>query len=179
MPRFVAFLRAVNVGGRIVTMDELRGVFETAGLAEVETFIASGNVIFSTATRSAAALEPRIEAHLAKALGYEVPALIRTTAEVAAAAAHTPFPPSAVAGAGAFVAAFLRRPLDAAGRTGLAALASPHDRFAGHGREVYWLSTLKQSESKLTLTKFERAVGCTATMRAMSSLGKLAAKHCI
>ncbi len=46
MPRYVAFLRAVNVGGRIVKMDELRRLFAGAGFADVETFIASGNVIF-------------------------------------------------------------------------------------------------------------------------------------
>jgi uncharacterized protein (DUF1697 family) len=42
MVRYVAFLRAVNVGGRIVKMDELRGLFAEVGLSEVETFIASG-----------------------------------------------------------------------------------------------------------------------------------------
>ena len=57
------------------------------------------------------------------------------------------------------MAAFLRGPLDAAGKRGLGGLASPLDRFALHGREVYWLSTPKQSETKLTLVKFERAVG--------------------
>jgi uncharacterized protein (DUF1697 family) len=176
--RYVAFLRAVNVGGRIVKMDELRGLFEEAGLSEVETFIASGNVVFSSSTRATAPLEQKVEAHLKRALGYDVPALIRTSAEVAAAAARVPFPEKDIAAAGAFLAAFLRGPLDAAGKRGLAGLESPIDRFALHGREVYWLSTPKQSETNLTLVKFERAVGCAATMRAMTSLRKLAAKHC-
>ncbi len=178
MARFVAFLRAVNVGGRIVKMGELRGLFEEAGLSEVETFIASGNVVFSANVKATAPLEQRLEGHLKKALGYDVPTLIRTTAEVASTAARAPFPAEDVATAGAFVAAFLRGPLDAAGKRGLGGLASPLDRFALHGREVYWLSTPKQSETKLTLVKFERAVGRAATMRAMTSLRKLAAKHC-
>ncbi|MEZ5421150.1 MAG: DUF1697 domain-containing protein [Vicinamibacterales bacterium] len=174
MPRFVAFLRAVNVGGRVVSMDELRRHFGAAGLSEVETFIASGNVIFSSKA-TPAAIERKVEAHLAGALGYDVPAFVRTTAEVAAAAARTPFAAGEVASAGAFVVAFLRQPPDAAG---LARLESPLDRFAVHGREVYWLSAAKQSQSTLTLVKFERAVGCAATMRSMTSLGKLAVKHC-
>lgn len=178
MARYVAFLRAVNVGGRIVKMDELRGLFAEAGLSEVETFIASGNVIFSTSAKATPALEQKIEAHLKKALGYDVPALVRTTAEVAEAAARAPFPDQEVEAAGAFVAAFLRDRLDSAGKKGLAGLASPLDRFALHGREVYWLSTPRQGESTLTLVKFERAVGRAATMRAMTSLRKLAAKHC-
>ena len=48
MPRFIAFLRAINVGGHNVTMKELRGLFEALGLKSVETFIASGNVIFES-----------------------------------------------------------------------------------------------------------------------------------
>ena len=59
MPRYVAFLRAVNVGGRLVKMDELRGLFGEAGLRDVETFIASGNVIFSTTATATAALEQK------------------------------------------------------------------------------------------------------------------------
>ena len=178
MPRYVAFLRAVNVGGRIVKMDELRGLFTEAGLSEVESFIASGNIIFSATARATAPIEQRVEAHLKRALGYDVPTLVRSTAEVATAAARAPFPDEDVAKAGAFVAAFLRAPLDAAGTQGLSGLASPLDRFALHGREVYWLSTPRQSETTLTLAKFERAVGRIATMRAMTSLKKLAAKHC-
>jgi len=54
VPRCIAFLRAVNVGGRIVKMDALRGHFEAAGFTSAETFIASGNVIFdATVSRPA------------------------------------------------------------------------------------------------------------------------------
>lgn len=180
MARYVAFLRAVNVGGRLVKMDELRRLFTEVGLSEVETFIASGNVIFSTNAKDPAAVERKIEVHLKKALGYDVPTLIRTTAEVAAAAAHRPFTETEVAEAGgAHIVAFLRGPLDAAGRRGLATLQSDIDRFVSRGREVYWLSTISQGASKMTLVKFERAIGQPATMRSMVSAGKLAAKHCL
>lgn len=178
MPRYVAFLRAVNVGGRIVKMDQLRRVFEAAGLDDVETFIASGNVVFSTRSTATAKVESMLEAALRTALGYDVPVLVRSTAEVAAAAAHRAFPEADIAAAGAHVVAFLRGPLDAAGKKGLAALGSAADRFVAHGREVYWLSTVGQGESKMTLVKFEKAVGQPATMRSMTSAGKLAAKHC-
>ena len=177
MPRYIAFLRAVNVGGRIVKMDELRGHFADAGFRDVETFIASGNVIFSSSARNTFAAEQVIEKHLRKTLGYDVATFIRTPAEVAEAAAHQPYPEKDVAGAGAYVAAFVKGPLDAAGKTGLAALASDQDRFVANGSVVYWLSVPRQSETKLTLVKFERAVGGPATMRAMTSLKKLAAKH--
>src|SRR5690606_25392659 len=67
----VALLRAINVGGRTVKMDALRTICEEMGLTKVETFIASGNVIFESRA-GAAVLEKKIEAHLRKVLGYEV-----------------------------------------------------------------------------------------------------------
>ena len=69
--RYVAFLRAINVGGHTVKMDALRRHFEDMGAANVETFIASGNVIFDSAD-AADRLERRLEAGLEKALKFPV-----------------------------------------------------------------------------------------------------------
>ena len=63
--QYVAFLRAVNVGGRVVKMTELKKIFEGAGLEDVSTFIASGNVIFASA-KPPQKLEPQIQAALQK-----------------------------------------------------------------------------------------------------------------
>ena len=62
--RYVAFLRAINVGGHTVKMERLRELFAELGLANVETFIASGNVIFDAPSGDAGALERQIEQHL-------------------------------------------------------------------------------------------------------------------
>ena len=66
--RYVAFLRAINVGGRVGKMAALKGLFERLKLADVETFIASGNVIFTSAS-DAQRLERLIEGALEKVLG--------------------------------------------------------------------------------------------------------------
>ena len=64
MPRVIAFLRAINVGGRTVKMDRLRGLFADAGFRNVETFIASANVIFDSPGKTTAGIERKIEAGL-------------------------------------------------------------------------------------------------------------------
>ena len=51
MPKYVALLRAINVGGHTVKMDHLRSLFEAIGFSNVETFIASGNVIFDSRSK--------------------------------------------------------------------------------------------------------------------------------
>ncbi len=72
MTRYFAFLRAINVGGHVVKVDRLRQIFESLGVSSVETFIASGNVIFESTSKSVRILEKRIESGLREALGYEV-----------------------------------------------------------------------------------------------------------
>ncbi|MFB7663397.1 DUF1697 domain-containing protein [Kitasatospora sp. NPDC056138] len=88
---YIAFLRAINVGGRTVTMERLRGHFTELGLREVRSYIQSGNVFFSTEEGDRAALTARIEQHLAAALGYQVPVMLRTVDEVAELVAADPF----------------------------------------------------------------------------------------
>ena len=169
----------MNVGGRIVKMDALRGHFEAAGFTSVETFIASGNVIFDTKAKAGPALEARIEAALKKALGYDVPAFVRPLVEVVVAAERKVFPDTAVATAGALLVGFLRAPLDAAAQARLAALNSDLHHFKAAGAEVYWLLHMKQSGSKITPGQIERALGGPTTMRSIVSLRKLVAKHCV
>jgi uncharacterized protein (DUF1697 family) len=178
MPRYVAFLRAVNVGGRIVKMDVLRGRFEAAGFANVETFIASGNVIFDTRAKVGPVLEAKIEAALKNALGYDVPTFVRSLEDVVTAAERVPFPEKDVATAGALLVGLLKPPVDPAAQKRLDALDPSQHMFKIVGSELYWLCKVKQSETKLTPGQIERALGGPTTMRSMTSIGKLAARHC-
>jgi uncharacterized protein (DUF1697 family) len=91
MPKFVAFLRAINVGNHTVKMDQLGSLFEELGFANVETFIASGNVIFDSKATNIKSLERKIDKHLEKSLGYEVTTFIRSVAEIAEIARYEPF----------------------------------------------------------------------------------------
>ena len=82
MPRYAAFLRAINVGGRVVKMEALRRFFESLDFANVETVIASGNVLFDASSKSEKALEKKIQDHLHTKLGYEVATFVRSPAEM-------------------------------------------------------------------------------------------------
>jgi uncharacterized protein (DUF1697 family) len=74
----VALLRGINVGGKNkVDMQELKSVFERAGMTSVRTYISSGNVIFSTRARSRARLQARLEAAIADHFGFPVKVLLR------------------------------------------------------------------------------------------------------
>lgn len=88
---YIAFLRAINVGGHVVKMDRLRALFSELGLENVRTYIQSGNVFFETTETDRSALIARIEQHLFQALGYEVATCLRTVPEVEHALCLDPF----------------------------------------------------------------------------------------
>jgi uncharacterized protein (DUF1697 family) len=177
MPRCIAFLRAVNVTGRFIKMEALRAEFEALGLARVETFIASGNVIFETRARNLAALERKVESHLASAFGFEIHTFIRTATELAAIANREAFDADSVAGAATFVVGFLGVVPDSAARQAIAAFETAHDRFHVHGRELFWLSRHKQSEATFSNAVLERALRTRTTFRGIETLRKLSAKY--
>ena len=75
---YVALLRGINVGGKNkVDMKQLKAAFEEAGMASVRTYINSGNVIFSSASRSRARLAEQLEDAIAGAFGFRVEVLVR------------------------------------------------------------------------------------------------------
>ena len=75
---YVALLRGINVGGsNKVEMKKLKAVFETAGMADVRTYINSGNVIFETKRRDRHGLVRDIEVAIGKRFGFHVKVLLR------------------------------------------------------------------------------------------------------
>ena len=156
-------------------MERLRTLFGSMNLSEVATVIASGNVLFSSRAQDRARLERRIETGLRDALGYEVATFLRSAEELAAIAAHRPFPGEEPLPAGHSISVvFLKRPPDAAARTKLLALATPTDGFTVLGAEAYWLRRGRISESKVTTARLERAAGGPVTARNVTTVRKLA-----
>ncbi len=177
MPRYIAFLRGINLGRRRIKMDDLRTHFCALGFTDVETFIASGNVLFDSPARSDAKLAAIIAAHLKETLGYEVDTFVRTRAELAAIAAFRPFaaadmdPPENTVHCG-----FLAAPLSVPQAQALTACHSDVDAFRVHGREYYWLCRrIKTHESKIWTSPALKAVKLpTSSMRNLTTIRKLA-----
>ena len=173
MTRFVAFLGGINVGGHRVTMDRLRGEFVDLGLDDVATFIASGNVIFSSAG-SGAGIEKRVEEHLADQLGWPVPTFVRRAAEVLAIvefAASKPF--GKIPDGHTHMVALTQAAIDASRKAEIAKHSTAHDRFHVHGREVHWLIGGNMSDSPITLPMLAKLIGRNTT-RNITSLTRLA-----
>ena len=95
MAAFIALLRAVNVGGTgKLPMSELKAMCEELGFGSVRTYIASGNVVF-TSRKSEAAIKTALEKRLEPYAGKPVGVLVRSAAEMAQVLADNPFPKAA------------------------------------------------------------------------------------
>ncbi len=178
MPKYVAFLRAVNVGGHIVKMDHLRRLFVALGFSNVETFIASGNVIFDSTSKSTKTLERKIESLLGETFGYRVATFIRSTSELANIAEYKPFDASELNGDGnTLYIAFTADEPSTESKRKLLAFMTEVDAFQVYGREVYWLSRKKISESKFSGAQLERTLGMQATVRNANTVKRIAFKY--
>jgi uncharacterized protein (DUF1697 family) len=176
--RYVALLRAINVGGRNVKMDRLRKLFEALGYSNVETFIASGNVIFDAPAQDARTLEKTIEDHLRESLGYKVATFVRSASELANIARFRAFPTSDLDAEGASLyIAFLPAPPSTEAEQKLMALRSEVDDLRIHGREVYWLCRKTISKSSFSGALLEKTMAMPATMRNATTVKRMAAKY--
>ncbi len=173
MPRYVAFLRAINVGGHVVTMDRLRKLFEDVGAEDVETVIASGNVLFSSPSKSENVLAAKLERRLEGALGYEVATFLRTPPEIEAVAGRRAFED---AERHKLYVGFLREAPGRAGIRALGACANAVDAFRVVGREVYWLCRTSFSQSDFSGNRLEKTLGAATTLRNITTVRRIAAK---
>jgi len=174
MPKYVAFLRAVNVGGHIVKMSHLRELFERLRFSNVETFIASGNVIFDSGSKNPRALEKQIETLLQQTFGYAVVTFVRSVSEIAAI---NQLIPSKLDGGNTLYIAFTKAEPGAEAKRKLLPFKSDVEDFQITGREVYWFSRTTFRESKFSGAQLERILGMPATIRNANTVKRLAAKY--
>lgn len=83
MIRYIALLRGINVSGqKIIKMERLKEIFESMKFKNVRTYIQSGNVLFDSTELNSETLINKIESHIKKSLGYEVPTVVRSVSEI-------------------------------------------------------------------------------------------------
>jgi len=172
--RYAAFLAGINLGRRRVQMEDLRRHFETAGLEGVRTFIASGNVVFDGPVADRAALEARLEAHLATELGFATDTFVRSFEELSHIVHHPSVARLRGEGFTPHVL-LLRIPASQRDLVALSHLESPVDRFHTAGPDILWFRHGKLSQAPFPLRKLDAALhrGRRRTQRTLETLEKL------
>jgi uncharacterized protein (DUF1697 family) len=173
VPRYVALLRSVNIGGYgRMAMHDLRETFGSLGYDGIVTYIQSGNVLFSTSTKSEGAIAEAIEQRIAHDFGDSPAVLIRTVTDLRRIGSKSPF-----AKKGADPARHHVTFLDAAPtKATLKALQLPpsgKDELVVDGREVYVHTPNGYADTKYTGTFIERRLGVVSTTRNWNTVTKL------
>jgi uncharacterized protein (DUF1697 family) len=174
MSTYIAFLRAVNVGGRSVPMGTLRDCLTSAGFTDVETYIQSGNVRVGSRARSGAKVEEKLEKVMAEALGFDVPAIVRIPRELVATVESAP--PSPLGDEARHYLAFLRSEPSAAAAKDLNGWDEDGERLTLVGRDLHLWFTKPSHEAKATNARLEKIAGTAATSRGWKVVSALAAK---
>jgi uncharacterized protein (DUF1697 family) len=172
MTVYVAMLRGINVSGRNkLSMEALRGMVTAAGGRDVQTYIQSGNAVF-TSGKSPSVLAQALESSLESTLGNKVPVLVRTKEELEAVTRSNPFVKRGEDVKTLHVTFMGARP----GADAVAAVSgkrSDADELRVIGREVYLHCPDGYGTTKLTNAFFEKKLGSEATTRNWTTVTKL------
>ncbi len=174
MNKYVAFLRAINVGGNtIIKMADLKQIFESLGLENVQTYIQSGNVIFESDEEDSTSLEKQIERQIETATGHKTQLFVRTFREIQSIASKSPF--TAEANETVHITFLHARP-DGKPQQAILSYKSDADDFAVKGREVY---NLRHDRDKSIFSNnfVEKILKMSGTTRNMTVIKKIAEKY--
>ncbi len=172
--RQILLLRGINLGPhRRIAMPKLRDALRDAGFGDVRTYLQSGNVVLSS-DAAPAELAAACQRLLADCFGHEVDVLVRTRDELAAVVQLDPLR-SVAADPKRYQVTFLREQPSAELVQALVALASPGERLAAAGRELYAWHPDGIARSRLWARLASPALGIVATARNWTTVTNLLA----
>lgn len=175
MVKYVALLGSINVGGNRLKMADLREALEREDFAEVETVVASGNVLFAHDERPSDGLSEKLAYVIQERFGIDTFAAVRSRDELRAAIADNPF--RADGDPARVHTVFLDRPLDRPAFEAFAQAYGGPERLAAGEREFFVDFVEGVSRSKLGPAMARaKAVGGRATARNLRSLQRILEK---
>lgn len=176
MPVIVSLLRGVNVGGaHQVKMDALRSLYESLGLRHTETFIQSGNIVFTTKACNLVRLARRIEDAIDKRFGFRCDVVLRTGAELRDALPRNPFAEREGIDPAKVLVIFLAGDPDPEGCAKLRAMDIAPEELHLDGREVYVYFAGGMARPKLSWHLIGKILKTPATGRNLNTVRKLLA----
>ncbi|MBN1409746.1 MAG: DUF1697 domain-containing protein [Spirochaetales bacterium] len=172
---YISMLRGINVGGRKkVAMEDLRKLYAGLGLDDVQTYINSGNVFFTSNIQDVAILSDKIKNAINGKYGFDVPVIIRTTNEVQAVIGRNPFLKETKINIEKLHVTFLSNNPHDGSLEAIRKYKYDPDRFVAAGREVFLYCPDGYGKSKYTNSFFEKHLEVTATTRNWKTVNVMA-----
>jgi uncharacterized protein (DUF1697 family) len=170
----ISLLRGINLGAHNrVKMDQLRAVYESLGLREVEAYVQSGNLVFRTSARALDPLARRIEEAIARDCGVRTMAVLRTSDEWRAVIARNPFAARDGIEPAKLLVSFLADDPGDAGRRRALTVPTDPEELRIEGRELYVYYPNGMARPKMSMAAVERALATSGTGRNWNTVLKL------
>ncbi len=166
MRQFISLLQGINVGGqKKIAMEALREHYRSVGAVNVQTYVQSGNVMFTTDEENPAKLTKKIEARILEACGFSVKVFLRTSADFRRILADNPFLKDRKENPGKLHVTFLYQPVDQATWSKVTAPPGIVDELIPSETEVYLFCPDGYGKTKLSNSFFERKIKVPVTTR--------------
>lgn len=172
--RYIAFLRGINVGGHRVQMKELVTIGISAGLTNVKTVIASGNILFESDETNEALLTENLEKKLWETLGYEVKVMLRTIPYLQELVMSNPFKHIQVDDTMKLYVTFLGKPLQQHSATHMKSEEHGFEVIEISNKEVYIVAYKLPTGRYGDLLLLDSMLGKHVTMRNWNTVVKIA-----
>jgi len=175
MDTYIAILRGINVGGkRKILMKNLIELFYKLGFRNIQTYIQSGNVVFSSSGKTDnIKLADKIEDSIFREYGFEVPVIVLTTEELDTAISENPYPKDPNIEIERLHLTFLKEIPENEKLQKINALNYLPDLYEIRDKNVFICCSGKYSKSKLTNNFFEAKLKVPATTRNWKTVLKL------
>jgi uncharacterized protein (DUF1697 family) len=174
MTKFVSLFRGINVGGnKSVRMDALKELHEFLGLKEVQTYIQSGNVVFSSDDADVTQFQKNIEDGFAQKFGFQSKVMVRTAGELNVMIENNPFQDQPMKESKWVVAMFLATHPAGTAREDIQKTYAGPEEIHIIGQEVFIYYPEGMGRSKLTNTFLEKKLKSAGTARNWNTVLKL------
>jgi uncharacterized protein (DUF1697 family) len=174
VPAYVAFLRAINLGpNRKFAKAQIVEAVEDCGFTDVETYINTGNVRFTTSLRSRAKVEEALERSFRKHAGFDVPTVVMTPTELSEIAADAREVAKQHRNTGAHYVSLLKEAPKKADIEKLEELDHGEDLAVIRGRGAHLLVVTPTARGRLSNATVEKVLG-VATNRNLTVIRTLA-----
>ena len=166
MNTYISLLRGINVSGqKQIRMTDLKDLYQSLGFTHAESYLQSGNLVFTSDEEDRSIIAEAIEAAIARTLGYEVIVIMRDADDFRRIVQSNPFLTTRNEDPSYLHVTFLTEPPSPAALSTLVVPGDAPDEFHVVGQEVYLFCPNGYGRTKLSNQFFERKLNVAATTR--------------
>lgn len=174
MTRCVSLFRGINVGGnQIVRMEALKELHRSLDFRDVQSYIQSGNVVFTSDNSNVEQVQKEIEDGFAQTFGFQVRVMVRTASELKAIIENNPFQNQPMRESNRIIALFLASDPSSTALEDIQKAYSGPEEIHIIGREAFIYYPEGMGRSKLTNTLLEKKLKTVGTARNWNTVLKL------